>query len=50
MEAVHVELPDEGGHVGVLVVVGEHLLGELELVPGEGVQEAVEEVGDGDED
>ena len=32
MEAVHVELPDKGGHVGVLVVVGQHCFGELALV------------------
>ena len=49
MEAVHVELPDEGRHVGVLVVVGEHLLGELELVPEEGVEDEVWDE-DGDED
>ena len=33
VEAVHVELPDEGGHVGVLVVVGQHLFRELKVVP-----------------
>ena len=32
MEAVHVELPDEGGHVGVFVVVGQQTGGELGLV------------------
>ena len=32
MEAVHVELPDEGGHVGVFVVVRQHRLRELRLV------------------
>ena len=32
VEAVHVELPDEGGHVGVLVVVRQHGLGEFALV------------------
>ena len=31
-EAIHVELSDEGGHVGVLVVVRQHGLGELALV------------------
>ena len=52
MEAVHVELPDEGGHVRVLVVVGEHLLGELELVPEEGVEDEVwdEDKDDGEQD
>ena len=29
VKAVHVELPDEGGHVGVLVVVGEQGPGKL---------------------
>ncbi len=32
VEVVHVELPDEGAHVGVLVVVGELGLGEGGLV------------------
>ena len=33
MEAVHVELPDKGGHVGVLVVVRQQGLGKLSLIP-----------------
>ena len=33
MEAVHVELPDKRGHVGVLVVVGQQGAGELALIP-----------------
>ena len=38
MEAVHVELPDEGGHVGVFVVVRQHGLGELgRVLDDEGV-------------
>ena len=32
MEAVHVELPDERGHVGMFVVVGQETAGELGLV------------------
>ena len=32
VEAVHVELPDEGGHVGMFVVVGQQAAGELRLV------------------
>ena len=32
MEAVHVELADEGGHVGVLVVVGQQRTGKLTLI------------------
>ena len=32
VEVVHVQLPDEGGHVGVFVVVGQQGLGELGLV------------------
>ena len=32
MEAVHVELPDEGGHVGMFVVVGQETAGKLGLV------------------
>ena len=32
MKAVHVELPDEGCHVGVFVVVGQEGAGELGLV------------------
>ena len=32
VEAVHVELPHEGGHVGVLVVVGKHGFSEFALV------------------
>ena len=31
VEPVHVELPDEGRHVGVFVVVGQQRLGELRL-------------------
>ena len=33
VEPVHVELSDEGRHVGVFVVVGQQRLGELCLVP-----------------
>ena len=32
VEVVHVELADEGGHVGVLVVVGQHGFSEFALV------------------
>ena len=32
VEAVHIELPDEGGHVGMFVVVGQQTAGELRLV------------------
>ena len=32
VEAVHVELPDEGGHVGMFVVVGQQAAGKLRLV------------------
>ena len=32
MEAVHIELPDEGGHVGMFVVVRQETAGELGLV------------------
>ena len=33
MKSVHIELSDKGCHVRVLVVVRQHLLGELEVVP-----------------
>ena len=32
VEAVHVELSDEGGHVGMFVVVGQEAAGKLRLV------------------
>ena len=32
VEAVHVELSDEGGHVGMFVVVGQETARELRLV------------------
>ena len=32
VEAVHVELSDEGGHVGMFVVVGQQAAGKLRLV------------------
>ena len=32
MESVHVELPDERGHVGMFVVVGQETAGKLGLV------------------
>ena len=32
VETIHIELSDEGGHVGVFVVVGQDCAGELRLV------------------
>ena len=46
VEFVHVELADEGGHVGVFVVIRQHRLRELRLVFDD---EGVSSVSPGDE-
>ena len=32
MKAIHVELSDEGGHIGMFVIVGQEAAGKLGLV------------------